>query len=106
MAVTSLDVALLAGNRSGFFAGSSFFLVALGALLVHHVLWFQLARLFQLLDGPLFLWEGIVADLAIHQLVLMLVMRKRDFAPFATFQLHGGGSFVFHSQSHSTQQDR
>ncbi len=85
-------MALGAGGRAGGVAGLFLTLVALDALLVHHLLRFQLAGYFHFLDAIGFLGKDNMTGVAVRQPILVAMMGKwhiptgpaEDFNIFST----------------------
>jgi len=62
------------GQGSCFFVFRFHFSMAVDAVLFHHLLFSKLPLIFQPLDAPGFLGKKIMANLAVTQNILMLVM--------------------------------
>jgi hypothetical protein len=100
-----------AGGRAGGIAGLFLILMALDALLVHHLLRFQLAGYFHFFNGIGFLGKDSMAGVAVRQPILVAMMGKQyippgpaiDFKVFSALVrgLDGNGSrYESHDQQH------
>ena len=74
-------MALGAGGRACGIAGLLLVLMAFDTLLVHHLLWFQLAGRFHFFKAVGFLRKGGMAGVAVLQPVLVGVVGKRYIPP-------------------------
>jgi hypothetical protein len=72
-----------AGGRPGFFPGLLFLFVAFGALFVHDLLGLKLPHGLEFVNGSLFPGKNRVADIAVDQVLLVLLMREVDITPIA-----------------------
>lgn len=87
-------MALRACCGAGLLAGFLQFLVAFGAQLVHHIFLLQFPIRLEFCDTACFLRKYGMANVAITEFLLVLMMGKSDVASLTAIQIHVRGPLV------------